>query len=99
MEKARFPAKRSKTYSLHPEPGSGSPPNRTSPKHEHLKRLDIVTLFPAMFEGPMSESLLGRARERGIVDVRIHNLRDWSAEDRRRTVDDRPFGGGPGMVI
>ncbi len=47
----------------------------------------------------MSESLLGRARERGVVEVRIHNLRDWSAEDRHRTVDDRPFGGGPGMVI
>src|SRR5262249_51154778 len=55
-------------------------------------------LFPAMFEGPLSESLLGRARERGVVTVEIHNLRDWS-EDRHRKVDDRPFGGGPGMVI
>jgi len=65
----------------------------------YLKRLDIVTLFPAMFEGPMSESLLGRARERKVLQVCIHNLRDWSAEDRHRTVDDRPYGGGPGMVI
>jgi len=64
-----------------------------------LKRLDIVTLFPAMFEGPMSESLLGRAGKRGIIDIRTHNLRDWSASDRHRTIDDRPYGGGPGMVI
>ena len=47
----------------------------------------------------MSASLLGRARDRGIIKVRIHNLRDWSAQDRHRTVDDRPYGGGPGMVI
>lgn len=52
-----------------------------------------------MFAGPMSESLLGRARERKVLEVRIHNLRDWSADDRHRTVDDRPYGGGPGMVI
>jgi len=47
----------------------------------------------------MSESLLGRARERQVIDVRIHNLRDWSADNRHRTVDDRSYGGGPGMVI
>ncbi len=47
----------------------------------------------------MSESLLGRARERGMIDIRIHNLRDWSADERHRKVDDRPYGGGPGMVI
>jgi tRNA (guanine37-N1)-methyltransferase len=64
-----------------------------------LKRLDIVTLFPAMFDGPMSESLLGRAGKRGIIDIRIHNLRDWSPEERHRKIDDRPYGGGPGMVI
>jgi len=52
-----------------------------------------------MFVGPMSESLLGRACERRIIEVRIHNLRDWSADDRHRTVDDRSYGGGPGMVI
>lgn len=72
-----------------------------SPKRapKTLQRVDIVTLFPAMFEGPMSESLLGRARERGLIDLRIHNLRDYSADIRHRTVDDRPYGGGPGMVI
>jgi tRNA (guanine37-N1)-methyltransferase len=63
-----------------------------------LKRLEILTLFPAMFEGPMSESLLGRARKRGIVEIQVHNLRDW-AQGRHRTLDDRPYGGGPGMVI
>jgi tRNA (guanine37-N1)-methyltransferase len=47
----------------------------------------------------MSESLLGRARKRRVIAVRIHNLRDWSAGDRHRTVDDRPYGGGPGMVL
>jgi len=47
----------------------------------------------------MSESLLGRARERGVIDVRIHNLRDYSTDDRHHTVDDRPYGGGAGMVI
>lgn len=52
-----------------------------------------------MFEGPMSESLLGRARDRGVIDVRIHNLRDWSGDVRHRKVDDRPYGGGPGMVL
>jgi tRNA (guanine37-N1)-methyltransferase len=64
-----------------------------------LKRLDVVTLFPAMFEGPMSESLLGRARDRRVIDVRIHDLRTWSVDKRHRKVDDRPYGGGPGMVI
>ena len=62
-------------------------------------RLEVLTLFPAMFEGPMSESLLGRARDRGVIDVRIHNLRDWSGDVRHRKVDDRPYGGGPGMVL
>ena len=47
----------------------------------------------------MTESLLGRARQRGVVDVQIHNLRDWSEDLRHRKVDDRPFGGGPGMVL
>ena len=47
----------------------------------------------------MSESLLGRARERSVIDLRIHNLRDWSQDERHRKVDDRPYGGGPGMVL
>jgi tRNA (guanine37-N1)-methyltransferase len=52
-----------------------------------------------MFEGPLSQSLLGRARERGIIEVHLHNLRDWSEDTRHRKVDERPYGGGPGMVI
>ncbi len=61
-------------------------------------RIDVLTLFPAMFAGPLDESIVLRARAAGILDLRIHNLRDWT-HDRHRTVDDRPFGGGPGMVL
>jgi tRNA (guanine37-N1)-methyltransferase len=51
-----------------------------------------------MFAGPLDESIIQRARENGLLDLRIHNLRDWT-HDRHKTVDDRPFGGGPGMVL
>lgn len=61
-------------------------------------RFDVVTLFPEMFPGYLGASVLKLAIERGLVDVRLHNLRDW-AEDKHKTVDDRPFGGGPGMVL
>jgi tRNA (guanine37-N1)-methyltransferase len=61
-------------------------------------RFDVVTLFPAMFAGPLDGSIVGRARTAGILDLKIHDLRDWT-HDRHRTVDDRPFGGGPGMVL
>jgi len=61
-------------------------------------RVDILTLFPAMFAGPLDESIVRRARAAGLLDLRIHNLRDWT-KDRHKTVDDRPFGGGPGMVL
>ena len=61
-------------------------------------RIDILTLFPAMFAGPLDESILKRARQGGILDLRIHDLRDWT-HDRHRTVDDTPYGGGPGMVL
>lgn len=60
-------------------------------------RADIITIFPGYF-APLDESLLGKARERGILDVRIHELRDWT-DDVHRTVDDSPYGGGPGMVM
>ncbi|MCB1155662.1 tRNA (guanosine(37)-N1)-methyltransferase TrmD, partial [bacterium] len=56
------------------------------------------TIFPGMFDGPLSESILGRAREAGHISVHLHDLRDW-AHDRHRTVDDYPFGGGAGMVM
>jgi len=61
-------------------------------------KIDVLTLFPAMFAGPLDESIIRRARENGLLDVRIHNLRDY-AHDRHKTVDDRPFGGGPGMLL
>jgi len=61
-------------------------------------RVDIITLFPEMFAGPLNESILKRAQDKGLVDLNIHCLRDF-AKDRHRTVDDRPFGGGPGMVL
>jgi tRNA (guanine37-N1)-methyltransferase len=61
-------------------------------------KIDVVTLFPAMFAGPLDESIIKRAREAGRLDLAIHNLRDY-AHDRHKTVDDRPFGGGPGMLL
>jgi tRNA (guanine37-N1)-methyltransferase len=61
-------------------------------------RFDVLTLFPEMFSGYMTQSLLKLAIERGLVDIQLHNLRDWSRE-KHNAVDDRPFGGGPGMVI
>src|SRR5439155_11708078 len=61
-------------------------------------RIDVLTLFPAMFTGPLDESIIKRARENGLLDLKIHNLRDY-AHDRHKTVDDRPFGGGPGMLL
>lgn len=61
-------------------------------------RIDIVTLFPAMFESPFSGSILKRAIDRKLIEIKIHNLRDW-AEDNYKTVDDKPFGGGVGMLL
>ena len=60
--------------------------------------IDIVTLFPGMLEGPLSESIPGRIRERGLADIRIHDLRQWGL-GRHRSVDDTPYGGGAGMVL
>jgi tRNA (guanine37-N1)-methyltransferase len=61
-------------------------------------KIDVLTLFPGMFAGPLDESIVRRAREAGLLDLKIHNLRDY-AHDRHKTVDDRPFGGGPGMLL
>src|SRR4029077_7464863 len=61
-------------------------------------KIDVLTLFPAMFAGPLDESIVKRARDAGLLELRFHNLRDY-AHDRHRTVDDRPFGGGPGMLL
>ncbi len=61
-------------------------------------RIDIVTIFPDVFFGPFSESIVKRAVDKGVVTIRTVNLRDF-ARDRHRTVDDKPYGGGPGMLM
>lgn len=61
-------------------------------------RIDVITIFPSMFTGPLDESIIRRARDAGLLDLRIINLRDFTY-DKHKTVDDRPFGGGPGMVM
>jgi tRNA (guanine37-N1)-methyltransferase len=61
-------------------------------------RFDVLTLFPGMFPSYLGQSVLKLAIERGLIDVRLHNIRDW-AHDKHHTVDDRPFGGGPGMLL
>jgi tRNA (guanine37-N1)-methyltransferase len=61
-------------------------------------RVDVITIFPELVRAPLGQSLLGKAIEAGVLDVRVHDLRDWT-DDPHRTVDDAPFGGGPGMVM
>jgi tRNA (guanine37-N1)-methyltransferase len=61
-------------------------------------RIDVLTLFPAMLDGFLSESMLGRAREAKLLEINVRNTRDW-ATDKHKTTDDRPFGGGAGMVM
>lgn len=61
-------------------------------------RIDVLTLFPGIVRGPLAESILGRAQARGLVDIRIHNLRDW-APGRHHVTDEPPFGGGGGMIL
>ncbi|MGQ9821553.1 MAG: tRNA (guanosine(37)-N1)-methyltransferase TrmD [Thermogutta sp.] len=62
-------------------------------------RIDVLTLFPEMFRGFLEESVLAKAIARGLIQVLLHNIRDWSHDERHHKVDDRPFGGGPGMVL
>ncbi len=61
-------------------------------------KVDVLTLFPAMFAGPLDESIIRRARESGRLELAVHDLRGWT-HDRHRTVDDEPYGGGPGMLL
>ena len=63
-----------------------------------MLRIDVLTLFPRMLDGFLSESILGKAGQAGLLEVRVHDLRDWTT-DKHRTADDRPFGGGAGMVL
>lgn len=66
--------------------------------HARTVKIDVLTLFPGMFAGPLDESIIKRARQAGLLDLQLHQLRDWT-HDRHKTVDDRPFGGGPGMLL
>ncbi|MDK2931020.1 MAG: tRNA (guanine37-N1)-methyltransferase [Bacillota bacterium] len=61
-------------------------------------RIDVLTLFPGMFSGPLSESIVARARERGLVEIHIHDIREFT-RDKHKVTDDYPFGGGAGMVM
>ncbi len=62
-------------------------------------RFDIITLFPPIFAGYLTQSLLAKAIERGLVEIHIHDLRQWSTDSKHHKIDDRPYGGGPGMLI
>ena len=61
-------------------------------------RIDVVTIFPRMLEAPLAEGIVQRARVAGLVELHLHDLREFT-DDRHRSVDDAPFGGGPGMVM
>ncbi|MBI2563050.1 MAG: tRNA (guanosine(37)-N1)-methyltransferase TrmD [candidate division NC10 bacterium] len=63
-----------------------------------MKRFDVLTLFPGIFQGPLQESILRRAQDAGLVEIRVHDLRSWT-HDRHHVVDDMPYGGGAGMVL
>ncbi|MDP1629140.1 MAG: tRNA (guanosine(37)-N1)-methyltransferase TrmD, partial [bacterium] len=61
-------------------------------------RFDIITIFPHIFDSYFNESIIKRAQKKSLIKIKIHNLRDFAA-DRHKTVDDKPYGGGPGMVL
>ena len=63
-----------------------------------MMRIDVLTLFPRMFEGPMGESIIGKAREKGLLEMNVSNFRDYS-DNKHQTVDDYPYGGGAGMLL
>jgi len=63
-----------------------------------MLKIDVITLFPEMFDGPFNASIIKRAGSKGLIEVKVHNLRDWGETDRKN-VDDRPYGGGVGMVL
>jgi hypothetical protein len=64
-----------------------------------MLRIEVITIFPRMVEAAVSDGIVGRARDAGLVQIGVHDLRDFSDDDRHRSVDDAPFGGGPGMVM
>jgi tRNA (guanine37-N1)-methyltransferase len=74
------------------------PPQASSLKRQAFMRFDILTLFPGMFTGPLTESILKRAQQAGLLRIALHDIRSY-ATDRHKTTDDYPFGGGAGMVM
>lgn len=64
-----------------------------------MLRIDIVTLFPQIFAGYMTQSLLAKAIQKGLIEIAVHDLREWSVDQKHHKIDDRPYGGGPGMLI
>ncbi|MFN8664636.1 MAG: tRNA (guanosine(37)-N1)-methyltransferase TrmD [Thermomicrobiales bacterium] len=72
--------------------------NAGAPGASPTLRFDVFTLFPGIFVGPLDESILRRARERALISVHVHDIRNWTT-DRHRTADDTPYGGGAGMVM
>lgn len=62
-------------------------------------KIDILTLFPEMFRGPFDKSILRRAQDKSLIEIKIHDLRQWAVDKKHGTVDDRPYGGGVGMVL
>ncbi len=82
----------------HERLGSDKDRSRERVPPERPMRIDILTIFPEMFETTLSTSIPGRAREFGAVEYQVHDIRRW-ADNKHRKVDDRPFGGGPGMVL
>ena len=76
----------------------GAPAGRAARSESLAMRFDIVTIFPEFFAGPLDYGIVRRAREAALIDVRVQDLRTFT-HDRHRTVDDRPFGGGEGMVL
>ena len=80
------------------EPPEGLLELNANARHATSMTFDIVTIFPAMIEQALAAGVVGRAIERGTLDVKVHDLRDFTT-DRHRVVDDVPYGGGPGMVL
>ena len=79
-------------------PGTADGAEGIDPTGGRRMKVDVITLFPGMFRGLLEESILGRARDRGLLEIGVHNLRDF-ATGRHQVVDDYTFGGGPGMVL
>ncbi|OGM10768.1 tRNA (guanosine(37)-N1)-methyltransferase TrmD [Candidatus Woesebacteria bacterium RBG_16_36_11] len=63
-----------------------------------MLKIDILTLFSKMFEGPFTESILGKGQEKKLIDIKVHDIRNWT-KDKHKVADDRPYGGGPGMIL